>query len=95
MRTKRLRVKPRKTVEMPDGQVLSTRAYRTLLTIRKGRWLPVRTYEVRQPKCLRELVDAGYITAMGRVARIVLCYVPNGTEPLRVELYPDDKGRKA
>lgn len=39
-----------------------------------------------QPSALmKELIDAGLIVAGGRVASVVLCWVPQGTKPLRLE----------
>jgi len=37
---------------------------------------------------IQELIDAGLVGTMGRVQRIVRCYVPKGTKPFRLESIP-------
>ena len=72
--------------------VLSKRAQRLLDHIRNGAWYTALGKKV--PAAMAELESAGLVVPMGRVARIVVCYVPKGTKPLRIEQYPTQKAKR-
>lgn len=66
---------------------LSKRATEMLHRLYEGRFYQAFT-KGHIPKAMQELIDAGLVTTGGRVARIVLCYVPKGTKPFSVETMP-------
>ena len=53
---------------------LSTNAQKLLERLKAGRWYEA--YAKDTPKAMKELEDAGLVTATGRVIEVRLCYVP-------------------
>ncbi len=65
---------------------LSKRAEKLWERICDGEFYPA--YSEREPKAMRELVDAGLVSVCVRVQTIVACYVPRrGYKPFKQEQY--------
>jgi hypothetical protein len=49
-------------------------------------WYP---WDAKVPKAMKELEKAGLVVEGGRVARVVLAWMPVGTLPYSLETYPE------
>ncbi len=58
---------------------ISKRATTLLHRLYEGHWYPDVTNMVGP--VMQELIDAELVVSVGRVAKIVRCYVPKGTRP--------------
>jgi hypothetical protein len=67
-------------------KALSPRAQKLYASVCSGKFYPVHGKNI--PKCMDELIAAGLVVPGGRVASIILAYVPKGTKPYKIEQYP-------
>lgn len=64
---------------------LSYHARDLLRRLKAGTYYPVDGVGRKVPRAMQELVDAGLVGQMGRIATIRVGFVPKGSKPLRWE----------